>query len=91
MSSRILTKKFIEPSLEQFGCLKKTLEDADAVVVGAGAGLSTSAGLTYSGERFERYFSNTISPICTPEVSIRLKHRRSTGHGGAAISFITAM
>jgi len=28
------------------------------VVIGAGAGLSTSAGFTYSGERFERYFSD---------------------------------
>lgn len=88
-------KKFIEPSLEQIGRLKKTLEDADAVIVGAGAGLSTSAGLACFGERFERHFSdfipNTISPICTPEVSIRLKYWRSAGHGGAAISFITAM
>ena len=36
--------------------LKNELEAADAVVIGAGAGLSTAAGLTYSGERFERYF-----------------------------------
>lgn len=36
--------------------LKKALDEADAVVVGAGAGLSTAAGFTYSGERFERYF-----------------------------------
>lgn len=36
--------------------LKKEIETADAIVIGAGAGLSTSAGLTYSGERFERYF-----------------------------------
>ena len=41
---------------EQIARLKKELETADAIVVGAGAGLSTSAGLTYSGERFERYF-----------------------------------
>ena len=41
---------------EQLTRLKNELETADAVVVGAGAGLSTSAGLTYSGERFERYF-----------------------------------
>ena len=34
------------------------LDSADAVVVGAGAGLSTSAGFTYSGGRFERYFSD---------------------------------
>lgn len=31
---------------------------ADAVVIGAGAGLSTAAGLTYSGERFETYFAD---------------------------------
>ena len=36
--------------------LRRALEMAQAVVVGAGAGLSTSAGFTYSGERFERYF-----------------------------------
>lgn len=41
---------------EQIAKLKEELETADAVVVGAGAGLSTAAGLTYSGERFERYF-----------------------------------
>jgi len=36
--------------------LKKEINTADAVVIGAGSGLSTSAGLTYSGERFKRYF-----------------------------------
>lgn len=38
--------------------LKTALDNADAVVVGAGAGLSTSAGLVYSGERFRRYFAD---------------------------------
>ena len=37
--------------------LRSALAEADAVVVGAGAGLSTSAGFVYTGERFERYFS----------------------------------
>lgn len=41
---------------EQLARLKEALASADAVVIGAGAGLSTSAGLTYSGERFEKYF-----------------------------------
>lgn len=36
--------------------LRQELNSAEAIVIGAGAGLSTSAGLTYSGERFERYF-----------------------------------
>ncbi|MBQ9358060.1 MAG: hypothetical protein IJT95_00760 [Abditibacteriota bacterium] len=43
---------------ERIAGLKKEICAADAVVIGAGAGLSASAGLTYSGERFERYFSD---------------------------------
>lgn len=38
--------------------LRAALDAAEAVVIGAGAGLSTSAVFTYSGERFERYFSD---------------------------------
>ena len=38
--------------------LRKALDDAEAVVIGAGAGLSTSAGFIYAGERFDRYFSD---------------------------------
>ena len=34
------------------------ISSADAVIIGAGAGLSTSAGFTYSGERFDKYFSD---------------------------------
>ena len=41
---------------EQINILKKEINEADAIVIGAGAGLSTSAGLTYSGKRFEKYF-----------------------------------
>jgi NAD-dependent SIR2 family protein deacetylase len=38
--------------------LKKALDQADAVVIGAGAGLSTSAGFVYTGERFQTYFAD---------------------------------
>ena len=38
--------------------LQEALAQADAVVIGAGAGLSTSAGFTYSGERFHTWFSD---------------------------------
>ena len=38
--------------------MKAALAQAEAVVIGAGAGLSTSAGFIYTGERFERYFSD---------------------------------
>ena len=38
--------------------LRTEIDTADAVVIGAGAGLSTSAGFIYNGERFHRYFSD---------------------------------
>lgn len=38
--------------------LKTEIETADAIVIGAGAGLSTAAGFTYSGERYEKYFGD---------------------------------
>ncbi len=40
--------------------LKREIETADAVVIGAGAGLSTSAGFIYTGERFEKWFQDFI-------------------------------
>ena len=36
--------------------LKEEIENADAILIGAGAGLSTSAGFTYTGKRFDKYF-----------------------------------
>ena len=38
--------------------LKTALDEADALVIGAGAGFSTSAGFTYDGERFRKYFAD---------------------------------
>ncbi len=38
--------------------LQAVLAQADVVIVGAGAGLSSAAGFTYGGERFKRYFSD---------------------------------
>ena len=40
--------------------LRQAVEDADAIMVGAGAGLSTAVGFTYSGERFESLFPDFI-------------------------------
>ena len=40
--------------------LREAVDTADAIVVGAGAGLSTAAGFTYAGERFERLFADFI-------------------------------
>lgn len=58
MFSRILTMKSTENYSKKIDRLKDEIQNADAVLVGAGAGLSTAAGLAYSGERFMRYFSD---------------------------------
>ena len=58
MFSRIWTKPSTKSCSEQIERLKAALQDCDAVVIGAGAGLSTAAGFTYTGERFEKYFSD---------------------------------
>ena len=44
------------PYEEQVRKLKEKMQNAEAIVLGAGSGLSTAAGLTYSGERFQKYF-----------------------------------
>ena len=38
--------------------IKEKIQEADAIIIGAGAGFSTSAGFVYNGERFEKYFSD---------------------------------
>ena len=43
---------------EEIATLREILDSAECVVVGAGAGLSASAGFSYSGERFKKYFSD---------------------------------
>ncbi|MBQ4381197.1 MAG: hypothetical protein II794_00500 [Oscillospiraceae bacterium] len=48
--------KYTGKYLNDIKTLRRALDEADAVVIGAGAGLSTSAGYVYSGERFQRYF-----------------------------------
>lgn len=58
MYTKIWTKKSMKNYSDKIQKLKETLENADAVVIGAGAGLSTSAGFVYTGERFRHYFSD---------------------------------
>lgn len=58
-SQRKILKSTKDHSAE-IDCLKNEIETADAIVIGAGSGLSTAAGFTYSGERFEKYFSDFI-------------------------------
>jgi NAD-dependent SIR2 family protein deacetylase len=41
--------------------LRELLNDADAILIGAGAGFSSAAGLEYSGSRFTNNFSDFIA------------------------------
>ena len=58
MFSKIQTTKSTENISDNIEKLKEKICTAEAVVIGAGAGLSTAAGFIYSGERFEKYFSD---------------------------------
>ena len=58
MFSRIWTKPSTKSCSAQIERLKAALQDCDAVVIGAGSELSVAAGFTYTGERFEKYFSD---------------------------------
>ena len=58
MFSKIRTMRSTEDYSDKIRLLKEKIKSADAVLIGAGAGLSASAGLTYSGERFGKYFSD---------------------------------
>lgn len=58
MFSRTRTMTYTESYSDKITRLRTVISESDAVLIGAGAGLSTAAGLTYSGERFYKYFSD---------------------------------
>ena len=58
MFSRIRTGKSTSAFSGEPALLRRKLEEADAVLIGAGAGLSAAAGFEYEGERFRSYFSD---------------------------------
>lgn len=60
MFLRTVTAKSTNACYDKISRLKQELETTDAVVIGAGAGLSTSAGFVYTGERFQKYFGDFI-------------------------------
>lgn len=55
-------------SSEQAKRLSEAILKAEALVIGAGAGLSASAGFTYTGERFHRYFQDFIDQYGFPDM-----------------------
>ena len=61
MCSKTATMQFTSACCNEAMRLKQALHAADAVVLGAGAGLSTSAGFCYTGERFRKYFGDFMA------------------------------
>ena len=59
MKSIVCSSKTLT-TLEKIERLREKIENVEAVIIGAGAGLSTSAGFTYDGERFKKYFGDFI-------------------------------
>lgn len=60
MFLKTATSKSTNVYWDDAGSLKEEIETADAILIGAGAGLSASAGFTYSGRRFEEHFPDFI-------------------------------
>lgn len=58
MFSRTSTSRSTSACSGELDALRQKLAEADAVLIGAGAGLSAAAGFAYSGERFRRYFDD---------------------------------
>ena len=58
MCSKTRTPPSTAPSWASLDRLREALDRADAVVIGAGSGLSAAAGFDYDGARFRTYFAD---------------------------------
>ena len=73
--------------------IKEKMGEADAVVIGAGAGFSASAGFVYTGERFEKYFLDfrkKYSPLLAirdayPKMIIARTHHETYDYKGVHV------
>lgn len=78
-----------EPYEEQITQASAYLKEADHVLIGAGAGLSAAAGLTYSGKRFQENFSDFIKKYGLQDMYSAgfypFRQRKSAGVTGADI------
>ena len=61
MFSKTATMQSTGVCCDNIARLREELGTADAIVIGAGSGLSTSAGFTYTDERFQKYFGDFIA------------------------------
>ena len=91
MFSRIWTKKSTPDCSEQIKRLQTALSEADTVLIGAGAGLSASAGFTYDGERFKQKFSDFAQKYGIQDtIEAALTHKREHIYHAAMLDPHTA-
>ena len=80
---------------DQIKRLKEEIENADAILIGAGAGLSTSAGFTYTGERFDKYFFDFAKTFSIKDIYsggfFSSRRKKYFGHGGQGVFILTDM
>ena len=50
----------MEKFVQRLDKAKKAIDESDYIIIGAGAGLSTAAGIDYGGKRHEKYFEDFI-------------------------------
>lgn len=84
------TKKITQETItDKAAKVRQLLQDADAVIIGAGAGLSTAAGIEYSGARFTENFKDFIERYGLTDMYTAFfpfKRRRKNGPIGHGIS-----
>lgn len=78
MFSKIKTDKFTPSFSERVDLATKAICDADAILIGAGAGLSAAAGLRYSGREFEHEFADYIKEYHFPDLYSSSFHEFAT-------------
>ncbi len=95
MCLRTETTKFTSACWDEIRRLKQELNTADAVIIGAGAGLSTSAGFTYAGNAFTNILGtlrpSTASTTCIPAASTRIIRWKNIGRTGAGTFISTGI
>lgn len=78
MFSKIKTDEYIPNYSERIKRAAKTISNSDAVLIGAGAGLSAAAGLRYSGTEFDREFADYIKKYHFPDLYSSAFHEFAT-------------
>lgn len=78
MFSKIMTDRFTQSYSERIERAAQAIADSDAVLIGAGAGLSAAAGLRYSGAEFEREFADYIERYGFPDLYTSSFHEFAT-------------